>query len=67
MDDLGGPSKFASVISDDTGNVRKGRHLFAEENQSVFNLRDGIHAVHNTIEEVSGLEPFKEVSYIEIL
>lgn len=49
------------MVSDNTGNTRAGRRLAAEAMPSVLNLADCIHALHNTMKEMSAINYFKEV------
>ncbi|KAJ3859091.1 ribonuclease H-like domain-containing protein [Lentinula novae-zelandiae] len=52
---VGGPSKVASLNSDNTGNVRKGRQDYTLVHSTVLNTRDSPHAFHNTIGEINKL------------
>jgi hypothetical protein len=58
----GGPKHWAGTVSDNTGNVRVGRRESVVAIPSLMNLADCVHAIHNTIKEMSGIEYFEGVS-----
>ncbi|KAG8993370.1 hypothetical protein FRB94_010824 [Tulasnella sp. JGI-2019a] len=60
LDDLGA-WRFAGVVSDNTGNVKKGRQEATKLNPSVINLQDSVHQLHNTCKDIAKLETFDAV------
>lgn len=57
-----GPERFVALLSDNTGNARKGRELTVEVWQHIFNLQDAVHEQQLTILEITKLTEFEEVS-----
>ncbi|KAG8945457.1 hypothetical protein FRC00_010100, partial [Tulasnella sp. 408] len=55
-----GPERFVALLSDNTGNARKGRELTVGVWQHIFNLQDAVHEQQLTILEITKLEEFEE-------
>ena len=57
-----GKEKFAAMCSDSTGNTKKGHKIIHEEVQTIIDLGDCCHHIHNTIKDINRLLELREVS-----
>ncbi|KAG9042386.1 hypothetical protein FS837_010940 [Tulasnella sp. UAMH 9824] len=56
-----GPDRFVALLSDNTGNARKGWELTVEAWPHIFNLQDSVHEQQLTILEITKLPEFEEL------
>jgi hypothetical protein len=56
-----GLAKAAAAVADNTGNTKKTRRGLREEVQTIIDLQDPCHLLHNTIKDIAALDYFKEV------
>ncbi|KAF8256869.1 hypothetical protein EI94DRAFT_1710041 [Lactarius quietus] len=58
---VGGPQNVDSVTTDDTGNMKKGRHINTTKHPTILNMPDCVHAIHNTMKEVTNMLYWKQL------
>ncbi|TFK52817.1 hypothetical protein OE88DRAFT_1606346, partial [Heliocybe sulcata] len=54
-----GADRFVAVCSDNTGNTKAARRLLTNEVDTIQDLQDCCHHIHNTIKNISDLSEFK--------